>query len=67
MLTFGSAWAFETRLRLLLRYATLWKAVVLMDEADVFLEARDDHGDSNTRNALVAGWFRSSFEIIYLS
>jgi hypothetical protein len=53
---FHSAWAFETRLRLLLKYATLWKAVVLMDEADIFLEARDDHGDSNTRNALVAGW-----------
>ncbi|KAJ5370880.1 ATPase AAA-type core, partial [Penicillium cataractarum] len=59
-----SAWAFETRLRLLLRYATLWKAVVLMDEADVFLEARDDHGDSNTRNALVAVFLK---ELEYFS
>lgn len=33
-----------------------------MDEADVFLEARDDHGDSNTRNALVAGELSSCCE-----
>ncbi|CEJ58536.1 hypothetical protein PMG11_07190 [Penicillium brasilianum] len=59
-----SAWAFETRLRLLLRYATLWKAVVLMDEADIFLEARNDHGDSNTRNALVAVFLK---ELEYFS
>ncbi|KAJ5447560.1 ATPase AAA-type core [Penicillium cf. griseofulvum] len=47
--------AFEYRLKLLLQYATTWKAVVLMDEADVFLEAREDHGDTSYRNALVAG------------
>lgn len=42
-----------------LQYATMWKAVVLMDEADVFLEARDDHGDNSTQNALVAGMTNS--------
>lgn len=47
--------AFENRLSLILRYATTWKVVVLMDEADVFLEAREDHGDTSHRNALVAG------------
>ncbi|KAJ5159958.1 ATPase AAA-type core [Penicillium canariense] len=59
-----STWAFEARLRLILRYATIWKAVVLMDEADVFLEARDDHGDNNTRNALVAVFLK---ELEYFS
>ena len=49
-----SAWTFEYRLKLLLRYATMWQAVVLMDEADVFLEARDS-SDNPARNALVAG------------
>ncbi|KAJ5247671.1 ATPase AAA-type core [Penicillium chermesinum] len=47
-------WAFENRLRLILRLATLWNAIILMDEADVFLEARDEHGDRSSRNALVA-------------
>ena len=39
-----------------LQYATLWKAVVLIDEADVFLEARQSgSSDSLERNSLVAG------------
>ncbi|KAJ5964933.1 ATPase AAA-type core [Penicillium vulpinum] len=49
--------SFEFRLKLVLRYATTWSAVVLMDEADVFLEAREDHGDTSHRNALVAKYF----------
>ncbi|KXG54500.1 ATPase, AAA-type, core [Penicillium griseofulvum] len=56
--------AFEYRLKLLLQYATTWKAVVLMDEADVFLEAREDHGDTSYRNALVAVFLK---ELEYFS
>ena len=50
------AYWFEHSLKKVLQYATLWKAVVLLDEADVFLEARDDApGNATERNALVAG------------
>ncbi|KAG9763713.1 P-loop containing nucleoside triphosphate hydrolase protein, partial [Aureobasidium melanogenum] len=35
-----SAWFFEHELARVLRLATTWKAIVLLDEADVFLEAR---------------------------
>jgi hypothetical protein len=38
----------------LLLYATLWKAIVLLDEADVFLETREEKGDNAERNGLVA-------------
>jgi hypothetical protein len=49
------SWMFELRLQTLLQYATTWKAVVLLDEADVFLEARQDlAGGSTDRKALVA-------------
>ncbi|KAI1088335.1 P-loop containing nucleoside triphosphate hydrolase protein [Rostrohypoxylon terebratum] len=48
----GSA-SFEKELKKILRYATIWQAVVLLDEADVFLEARKDVG-STERNSLVA-------------
>ncbi|KAI1383418.1 P-loop containing nucleoside triphosphate hydrolase protein [Hypoxylon trugodes] len=48
----GSA-SFERELKKVLQYATIWQAVVLLDEADVFLEARKDVGSSE-RNALVA-------------
>ncbi|KAI9692396.1 MAG: hypothetical protein M1822_006627 [Bathelium mastoideum] len=49
------AWYFEYRLAQVLQYATIWQAVVLLDEADVFLEARkDDSSDASERNALVA-------------
>jgi hypothetical protein len=43
---------FEMELKKCLQYATIWQAVVLLDEADVFLEARTDN--SSNRNALVA-------------
>jgi SpoVK/Ycf46/Vps4 family AAA+-type ATPase len=47
--------SFEIRLKRLLRYAAMWKAVVLLDEADVFLEGRSDEPGVNTEhNALVA-------------
>ena len=53
---FCNAYHFEYRLKKLLQYATIWKAVVLLDEADVFLEARPDGlGNQAERNALVAG------------
>lgn len=55
----NSTWYFETQLRTLLEYATTWQAVVLMDEADVFLEARkDDVPNAAERNALVAIFLR---------
>ena len=42
-----------------LQYATLWGAVVLIDEADVFLEARMTGASSGglEHNSLVAGSF----------
>ncbi|KAI0192808.1 P-loop containing nucleoside triphosphate hydrolase protein [Astrocystis sublimbata] len=45
---------FEHNLRRLLQYATRWKAIVLLDEADVFLETREEKAGSADRNALVA-------------
>ncbi|KAH0371121.1 P-loop containing nucleoside triphosphate hydrolase protein, partial [Aureobasidium melanogenum] len=54
-----SAWFFEFELTRVLRLATTWKAIVLLDEADVFLEARgDDSHDAANRNALVAVFLR---------
>ncbi|KAK3947466.1 P-loop containing nucleoside triphosphate hydrolase protein [Pseudoneurospora amorphoporcata] len=49
-------WAseFERRLKELLHCATKWQAVVLLDEADVFLEKREDaEGHNADRNALL--------------
>jgi hypothetical protein len=46
----------EERLARILDVATVWKAVLLLDEADVFLEARSLH-DVN-RNALVSTFLR---------
>ncbi|KAI1490995.1 P-loop containing nucleoside triphosphate hydrolase protein [Biscogniauxia mediterranea] len=51
----GSA-AFVRELRKCLQYATTWQAVVLLDEADVFLEARRDN--SSDRNSLVATFLK---------
>jgi len=46
---------FERELKRILQYATLWKAVVLLDEADVFLEGRSEAAGVGTEhNALVA-------------
>ncbi|KAK3374250.1 P-loop containing nucleoside triphosphate hydrolase protein [Lasiosphaeria ovina] len=46
---------FERRLKQVLQYATIWKAVVLLDEADVFLEGRSEAaGVATEHNALVA-------------
>ncbi|KAF5613304.1 TOB3 (member of AAA-ATPase family) [Fusarium subglutinans] len=42
------------RLKQILQYATTWNAIILFDEADVFLESRDLTSNSTTRNALVA-------------
>ncbi|KAI0817273.1 P-loop containing nucleoside triphosphate hydrolase protein [Xylaria sp. FL0064] len=53
---------FEKELKRTLQYATIWQAVVLLDEADVFLEARTDN--SADRNALVATFLR---ELEYFS
>ncbi|KAI0854214.1 P-loop containing nucleoside triphosphate hydrolase protein [Daldinia vernicosa] len=53
---YGSA-PFEKQLKKVLQYATIWQAVVLIDEADVFLEARKDTGSSE-RNTLVAVFLR---------
>ncbi|KAI0021620.1 P-loop containing nucleoside triphosphate hydrolase protein [Xylariomycetidae sp. FL0641] len=48
--------AFERQLKRCLRYATIWQAVVLVEEADVLLEARE--GNSHDRDALVAIFLR---------
>jgi SpoVK/Ycf46/Vps4 family AAA+-type ATPase len=59
---YNEAYYFERELKKVLRLATIWKAVVLFDEADVFLEARGDKGsttnESASRNALVAVFLR---------
>ncbi|KAI1138061.1 P-loop containing nucleoside triphosphate hydrolase protein [Hypoxylon sp. FL0543] len=55
----NSSYYFERRLTRLLQYATTWKAVVLLDEADVFLEARSDNqGGATEHNALVATFLK---------
>jgi len=46
----------ETRLRQILEVASIWEAVILIDEADIFLEARNV-SDIN-RNALVSIFLR---------
>ncbi|KAF8734111.1 ATPase family various cellular activities (AAA), partial [Rhizoctonia solani] len=46
----------ETSLKDTLEVATIWKAVTLIDEADVFLEARSSH--ELERNALVSVFLR---------
>ena len=46
---------FERRLKQVLQYATIWKAIVLLDEADVFLEGRSEAvGVAKEHNAFVA-------------
>ena len=46
----------EFNLRRYLRYATTWQAIVLIDEADVFLEARQSGLNQQSKeNGLVAG------------
>lgn len=57
-------WSFEIRLKQILTYATMWKAVVLLDEADVFLEARQESLGDGSRNALVAVFLK---ELEYFS
>ncbi|KAJ2992188.1 hypothetical protein NUW58_g2251 [Xylaria curta] len=54
--------AFEKELKKVLQYATIWQAVVLLDEADVFLEARTDN--NSNRNSLVATFLK---ELEYFS
>ncbi|KAI0176477.1 P-loop containing nucleoside triphosphate hydrolase protein [Hypoxylon sp. FL1284] len=55
--SFSGSASFEKELKKVLQYATIWQAVVLIDEADVFLEARKDVGNSE-RNTLVAIFLR---------
>lgn len=46
----------EKRLKQIFSYAVAWKAILLMDEADIFLQERDVHNVS--RNALVSIFLR---------
>jgi len=46
----------EERLRAILDVATVWDAVILLDEADIYLEARDEK--DITRNAMVGVFLR---------
>jgi SpoVK/Ycf46/Vps4 family AAA+-type ATPase len=51
----------EWRLKELLKYATAWNAIVLIDEADVFLEARQGGVSSRLEhNSIVAGMLIST-------
>ncbi|KAK3322629.1 P-loop containing nucleoside triphosphate hydrolase protein, partial [Apodospora peruviana] len=50
--------SFEWRLKELLRFATAWGAVLLLDEADVFLERREETAGNEKKNALVAVFLR---------
>ena len=57
----------EENMRIFQRYATTWKAVMLLDEADIFLEARSTGGKEQAeRNALVAGTNFLPCLVIYL-
>ncbi|KAJ6016289.1 hypothetical protein N7540_010880 [Penicillium herquei] len=48
-------YSLQSKLRRVVEYATSWKAILLIDEADVFLEKRETGARSNLeRNALVA-------------
>jgi DNA polymerase III delta prime subunit len=46
----------EKSLRQILDVATIWDAVILLDEADIFLEKRDEH--NIVRNAMVGVFLR---------
>jgi SpoVK/Ycf46/Vps4 family AAA+-type ATPase len=46
----------EAKLRNILDVATIWDAVLLLDEADIFLEERDEHNIN--RNAMVGVFLR---------
>jgi SpoVK/Ycf46/Vps4 family AAA+-type ATPase len=48
--------ALEKKLRNILDVAVIWDAVLLLDEADIFLEERDDHNVE--RNAMVGVFLR---------
>ncbi|KAF6795458.1 AAA family [Colletotrichum sojae] len=50
----NNAMTLERELQRLMQYATTWKAVLLLDEADVFLERREENPSGADRNALVA-------------
>ncbi|KAL9034316.1 MAG: hypothetical protein Q9214_007098 [Letrouitia sp. 1 TL-2023] len=52
----------EANLNRLFQLASRWEAILLVDEADIFLESRVRESDPN-RNALVSGmWFLCSIE-----
>jgi hypothetical protein len=46
----------EKKLQTVLEIATNWEAVILIDEADIFLEARNDN--DIVRNAMVGVFLR---------
>ncbi|KAK5625581.1 hypothetical protein RRF57_001297 [Xylaria bambusicola] len=49
----------QSGVKKIVRYATRWQAILLVDEADVFLESRQSGGQANLeRNALVAVFLR---------
>ncbi|KAH6640798.1 P-loop containing nucleoside triphosphate hydrolase protein [Chaetomium tenue] len=61
----------QSGIKNIIRYATRWKAILLLDEADIFLESRQSGGQANLeRNALVAVFLRQleySQGIIFLT
>lgn len=55
---YGRAWSFEQELSKLFQLPTTWHSIVLLDEADVFLESRKDDPGAVNRNSLVAIFLR---------
>lgn len=51
----------EENLKSHFELAQLWNAVLLLDEADVFLQTRELDGSSLQRNSLVSGMYPFSF------
>lgn len=45
----------ERKLEEIFQIASRWRAVLLFDEADIFLEARATEGNLD-RNAMASGW-----------
>jgi hypothetical protein len=50
-----AAYAVEKKLNTALHLATRWNAIVLLDEADVFMEERSSN--ELKRNEFVSGWY----------
>ena len=55
----------ETYFGQILRLAATWNAVLLLDEADAFLEKRVDSAEARDRNKRVAGKFLATIHVLH--